>query len=99
MHSLKALITALSLAAFLAINLPGAALASESGKEIGDDVGIILDLVVLRPVGVVATVGGFLIFVGSLPISLPTGSVGKTFNALVARPAVYTFWRTLGEEM
>ena len=99
MHSLKALITALSLAAFLAINLPGAALASESGKEIGDDVGIILDLVVLRPVGVVATVGGFVIFVGSLPISLPTGSVGKTFNALVARPAVYTFWRTLGEEM
>jgi len=54
---------------------------------------------ILRPVGLVATVGGVIIFVGSLPISLPTWSVGKTFRALVARPAVYTFWRTLGEEL
>lgn len=99
MHSLKTLITSLSLAIILVVSVPGTALASESGNEIGDDVGIILDLVILRPVGVVATVGGFVIFVGSLPISLPTGSVRKTFNALVSRPAIYTFWRTLGEEM
>jgi hypothetical protein len=99
MHSLKALITSLSLAIFLSVSLPGTALASESGKEIGDDVSIILDLLVLRPVGLVATVGGTVIFVCSLPISLPTGSVGKTFNALMAKPAVYTFWRTLGEEI
>lgn len=99
MQSLKLLITSLSLAVFLAVSLPSTALASESGKEIGDDVGIILDLVILRPVGLVATVGGVIIFVGSLPISLPTGSVGKTFNALVAKPASYTFWRTLGEEI
>ena len=99
MHSLKALITSLSLAIFLAISLPGTALANERGTEIGDDVSIILDLLVLRPVGLVATVGGTVIFVCSLPISLPTGSVGKTFNALMARPAVYTFWRTLGEEI
>ena len=99
MHSLKALITSLSLVIFLAVSLPGTALASESGKEIGDDVSILLDLVILRPVGLVATVGGVVIFVGSLPIALPTGSVGKAFNALVARPASYTFWRTLGEEI
>ncbi len=99
MHSLKALITSLSLAIFLSVSLPGTALASESGKEIGDDVSIILDLLVLRPVGLVATVGGVVIFVGSLPISLPTWSVGKAFNALVARPASYTFWRKLGEEI
>lgn len=99
MHSLKALITSLSLAIFLTVSLPGTALASESGNEIGDDVSILLDLIILRPVGLVATVGGVVIFVGSLPISLPTGSVGKAFNALVARPASYTFWRTLGEEI
>ena len=98
MHSLKALITSLSLAIFLAVSLPGTALANERGTEIGDDVSIILDLLILRPVGLVATVGGTVIFVCSLPISLPTGSVGKTFNALMAKPAVYTFWRTLGEE-
>jgi len=98
MHSLKALITSLSLAIFLSVSVPGTALANETGTEIGDDVGIILDLIVLRPVGLVATVGGSIVFVCSLPISLPTGSVRKTFNALVAKPAVYTFWRTLGEE-
>jgi len=99
MHSLKALITSLSLAVFLAVSLPGAALANETGTESGDDVSILLDLVILRPVGLVATVAGVIIFVPSLLISIPTGSVGKTFNALVARPAVYTFWRTLGEEL
>jgi hypothetical protein len=98
MRSLKILITSLSLAVFLTVSLPNAALANEAGTEQGDDVSILLDLLVLRPVGVVATVGGVVIFVCSLPISLPTWSVKKTFNALVARPAVYTFWRTLGEE-
>lgn len=99
MQSLKLLITSLSLAVFLTINVPNTAIASEAGTETGDDVSIILDLLILRPVGLVATVGGVVIFVGSLPISLPTGSVGKTFRALVVRPASYTFWRTLGEEI
>jgi hypothetical protein len=98
MRSLKLLITSLSLAVFLTVSLPSTALANEVGTETGDDVAIILDLLVLRPVGVVATVAGVIIFVPSLLISIPTGSVRKTFNALVAKPAVYTFWRTLGEE-
>lgn len=99
MQSLKLLITSLSLAVFLTVSVPNTAFANEAGTEDGDDASIILDLLILRPVGLVATVGGVIIFVGSLPISLPTWSVGKTFRALVARPAVYTFWRTLGEEL
>jgi hypothetical protein len=99
MHSLKALITSLSLAIFLTVSLPGTALANERGTEDGDDVAVILDLIVLRPVGFVATVAGVIIFVGSLPISLPTLSVVKTFNSLVAKPASYTFARKLGEEL
>ena len=99
MQSLKLLITSLSLAVFLTVSMPNTAFANEAGTEDGDDASIILDLLILRPVGLVATVGGVIIFVGSLPISLPTWSVGKTFRALVARPAVYTFWRTLGEEL
>lgn len=99
MQSLKLLITSLSLAVFLAVSLPNTALANESGTETGDDVSVILDLLILRPVGLVATVAGTIIFVGSLPISLPTGSVGKAFNSLMARPAAYTFRRTLGEDL
>ncbi len=98
MNGLKTLITSLSLAMFLAVTLPGVAHADERGNEIGDDVAIVFDLLVLRPVGLVATIAGTLVFVGSLPISIPTGSFKKSFNALMARPAIYTFWRTLGEE-
>jgi len=99
MLSLKSLITSLSLAIFLAISLPGTALANESGTESGDDAAIIFDLVILRPAGLVATVGGSVIFIVALPFSLITGSVGKTFNALVASPAEYTFYRTMGNEI
>ena len=98
MNGLKRLITSLSLAMFLAVTLPGVAQADERGTETGDDVAIVFDLIVLRPVGLVATVAGVLVFVGSLPISIPTGSFKKSFTALVAKPASYTFWRTLGEE-
>ena len=99
MHSpLKRLVTSLSLAVFLAVSLPSVALANEQGTESGDDVAIVFDLVILRPVGLVATVAGTLIFIGSLPISLSTWSIPKAFRALVQRPAVYTFVRTLGEE-
>ena len=97
MNSLKRVVTSLSLAVFLATSLPGVAQANELGTETGDDVAIVFDLLVLRPVGLVATVGGSIVFVLSLPISVPTGSFKKSFRALVASPAVYTFWRTLGE--
>jgi len=97
MSLFKKIIMATSIAVFLAAATPPA-MANEQGTESGDDVAIILDLMVLRPAGLVATVAGTLIFIGSLPISLPTLSVGKTFNALVVSPAYYTFARRLGEE-
>lgn len=99
MHNpLKRLITSLFLAVFLAVSLPNAALANEQGTESGDDAAIIFDLMILRPVGLVATVAGTLIFIGSLPISLSTWSIPKAFRALVQKPAAYTFVRTLGED-
>jgi hypothetical protein len=99
MQTLKSLITSLSLAVFLAFSLPGTALANESGTESGDDAAIIFDLLLLRPAGLIATVVGSAFFVVALPFSLPTGSVEKTFNSLVASPAVYTFYRTMGDEI
>jgi hypothetical protein len=47
----------------------------------------------------VATIVGSAFFVVALPFSLPTGSVGKSFHALVASPAKYTFYRTMGDEI
>ena len=98
MKSPRKLILSFTAAALLAGVLPAPSLADTTGKEEGDDVSVALDLALLRPVGFVATILGTAAFVVSLPISLPTGSAGKTFNALVKEPAKYTFVRQLGEE-
>jgi hypothetical protein len=83
--------------AFLASVVPAPVQASTPETD-GDDAAIIFDLIILRPVGFIATVAGTVIFIGSLPVSVVTGSVGKAFNALVKEPVKYTFWRTLGDE-
>lgn len=97
MEITRKFLASLLLAAFLVSVAPAPVQASTPETD-GDDVAIIFDLLILRPVGLVATVAGTVIFIGSLPISLPTLSVGKSFNALVKEPAKYTFWRTLGDE-
>lgn len=54
------------------------------------------DLVVARPIGLVATVLGSAAFVVSLPFSLAGGNVGKAADTLVVGPAKTTFVRCLG---
>jgi hypothetical protein len=54
------------------------------------------DLLILRPLGTVATVVGAAAYVVSLPFTLPTGSAGEAGSVLVGEPAVYTFGRCLG---
>ncbi len=58
---------------------------------------MLVDLVVVRPVGVVATVIGGVAFVVALPFTIPSGSVGTSAQEMVGRPAEYTFNRPLGE--
>jgi len=96
---LKKLFSIAVVCAMLTATAPAAlASASSDGRELGDDTAILLDLVLFRPLGLVTTVGGIAAFVVSLPISLPTLSAGKTYNALVIGPARYTFVRPLGDE-
>ena len=57
---------------------------------------MILDLVFLRPAGLVAIVGGSLVFVLSLPFSALGGNVGEAAEKLVVDPTRYTFARPLG---
>jgi len=86
----------LAVALFLVSAAPAPVYANSSGTADGDDVAILFDLVVTRPLGFVAIPLGFVGFVVALPFSLPSGSVGKTWNALVKEPARYTFTRELG---
>ena len=50
------------------------------------------------PVGLALTIAGFALWVVTLPISIPTLSIEKSFDILVINPAHYTFVRELGGE-
>lgn len=91
-RSKKTLLAAVVAASLLSLSAPSA-----QAYEEGDDAAIMLDLLFLRPAGLFATIGGSVIFVASLPISISTWSVGRSFNSFVKRPVVYTFIRDLGE--
>ena len=77
------------------------ALAKEKQYITGEDrnaVSMMFDLVLLRPLGLVATVVGTAFFVVSLPFSALGGNTGEAAKKLVVEPAKYTFSRPLGAE-
>ncbi len=59
-------------------------------------VGMIIDGIVVRPLGLVATVLGTVAFVITLPFSALGGNVGQAGENLVLKPAAFTFTRCLG---
>ena len=58
---------------------------------------MIYDTLVIRPVGMIATAVGSIIFVISLPFSALTDSVDDASEKLVKDPYRYTFKRPLGQ--
>jgi hypothetical protein len=66
------------------------------GKEASGDA-MVFDTIIMRPLGIVASVIGAATFVVSLPFSLPTGSADEAAQKLLAEPLKYTFARPLGE--
>lgn len=62
-----------------------------------DPAGMLIDLVLARPLGLVVTIAGSAIFVVSLPFSLLGGNTDDAWESLVVSPAEYTFGRPLGE--
>jgi len=54
------------------------------------------DLLFARPIGLIATVLGSATFVVSLPVTLLGGNVLEAADALVVKPAKFTFFRPLG---
>jgi hypothetical protein len=55
------------------------------------------DVLVVRPLTLVATVVGTGIFVVGLLFSIPSGTVGYTAQKLIAEPFKFTFTRPVGE--
>lgn len=54
------------------------------------------DLLVARPIGVVMTAGGTVLWVASLPFTLLAGHAAEAAEVLVVGPAASTFMRCLG---
>jgi hypothetical protein len=57
---------------------------------------MIPDVLVVRPISLVASAVGVVIFVVALPVSIPSGSVEKVGERLVVDPFKYTFVRPIG---
>ena len=66
--------------------------------KITNDETNILDLFVVRPLGIVAAAGGTCLFIGSLIFTLPTGSVEESFNMFVVEPWKFSFVRDFPDE-
>lgn len=87
--TLVALITVFSGSMALAQN-------DDSDKELKSGK-MIADALLVRPLGLVATVAGGVVFVVSLPFSLLGKNSGEAFDRLLVDPAAFTFTRPLGE--
>lgn len=70
----------------------------ESIDESPSATAMAFDLLIVRPLGLVATVGGMALFIAQLPLAAIQGDVPDVPNKkLVVEPARYTFLRPLGE--
>jgi len=58
---------------------------------------VVADVVIVRPVCLVATIIGSVFFVVSLPIAAISKSVKTTADVLVVNPAKATFTRQMGD--
>lgn len=90
---LAGLISSLILSPFSA-----AAIAGEFYNNLDEKGGYMAaDLLVIRPMGIVATTVGSILYVVSLPFSLAGGNQPEAYEKMVLEPARYTFTRPLGE--
>lgn len=82
------------------ITLPLAGTASAQGyneEEEPSGTAMIADLVVVRPLGIVTTIAGCVLFVLSSPFSAMGDNIDTAKEKLINEPAAYTFKRPLGE--
>jgi hypothetical protein len=78
--------------------VPACAMAQQDDSVSGDKAtDMVLDAVVMRPLGLAATVVGAALTVVTLPFTIPSGSVEASAHELIVRPAAYTFKRPLGD--
>jgi hypothetical protein len=85
---------------FSLVNLPDLAIASPGGLHDGeehiDPMTMVVDMALARPLGLVSTVAGLVVFLVASPLSALGGNTDETWSILVVAPANYTFHRPIG---
>lgn len=69
---------------------------SSEKKEAHSGEKMVVDVIVARPLGIVATAFGTALFIVSLPFSAAGGNTKAAYEKLVVEPAKFTFKRPLG---
>jgi hypothetical protein len=99
MHSLtKQLVVLLCILAIALLPVASSSFAaSENEKEDFTTEKMAVDLVAIRPLGIVSTIFGCTLYVFSLPFSIPGGNTAEVWESAVVKPAKFTFDRPLGD--
>ncbi|HEY9099488.1 MAG TPA: hypothetical protein VIN38_11515 [Thiobacillus sp.] len=73
--------------------------AAQSGSTVSGEQGtdMLVDAVVMRPLGLAALLAGTVLTVVTLPFTIPSGSVESSAREWIVKPAEYTFKRPLGD--
>ena len=87
--------TIIALAISIIMCLSPAVYASNADVPSAEE--MLVDVFLVRPLGIVTTLTGTGFFVASLPFTLMGGNTGDVFRQLVAGPARFTFTRPVGE--
>ena len=82
---------------FATLCLPSTLLAAQGGCSTSASAEkMAVDVIFIRPLGLVGTAVGSVVYVASLPFTLLGGNAGEAGKKLVVEPAAYTFARPLG---
>jgi hypothetical protein len=77
---------------------PCASPADDASTVTGDkSTDMAVDLVIVRPLGLATTIVGAALTIVALPFTIPSGSVRESAQAMIVKPAEYTFKRPLGD--
>ncbi len=82
---------------FLVLSLHSFVLAKDNSSGDPSTGAIVLDILVLRPLGFCGTLLGASAFVISLPVTVPFNKTNEVSRILVMEPYGYTFERPLGK--
>ena len=80
--------------------LPTASLSAQEGCSTNaSPEKMATDIIFIRPLGLIGTAAGSVLYVVSLPFTLLGGNAGEAGKKLVVEPAAYTFDRPLGSNL